>query len=238
VVTTLPAPPLASIDWQTHRIIRSLYPPIDLFEDIADPADWELLAAAEAKTNPRIMETIGNLALVPVDRRVGGDGASMVMAPFTHISKDRPGRFSNGSYGVYYAANSLDTAISETAYHHGRFMAATSEPPGWTSEFRELVGNITKRLHDITKTPTYDSCLDVNPSNYGVAQSFAKTLRTNGSDGIFYPSVRHPGGLCIAAFWPDVVSIPTQARHLTYHWDGTRVDKIKDAGIGKVFALI
>lgn len=237
-MTTLPTPPLASVDWQTHRIIRSLYPPIDLFEDIADPADWELLAAAEAKTNPRIMETIGNLALVPVDRRVGGDGASMIMAPFTHVSKDRPGRFSNGSYGVYYAANSLDTAISETAYHHGRFMAATSEPPGWTSDFRELVGKVTKQLHDITETPTYDCCLDVDPSNYGAAQSFAETLRKNGSDGILYPSVRHPSGLCIAAFWPDAVSIPTQARHLTYHWDGTRVDKIKDAGTGKVFALI
>ena len=36
-----------------------MYPPIDLFEDIADPADWELIAAAEAKTNPRVREEIG-----------------------------------------------------------------------------------------------------------------------------------------------------------------------------------
>jgi hypothetical protein len=27
--------------------IRSLYPPTDLFEDIADPADWVLLISAE-----------------------------------------------------------------------------------------------------------------------------------------------------------------------------------------------
>src|SRR5258708_25082800 len=26
-----------------YRIIRTIYPPVDLFEDIADPADWELL---------------------------------------------------------------------------------------------------------------------------------------------------------------------------------------------------
>ena len=39
---------------QTFRIIRSIHPPIDLFEDIADPGDWEALAAVEAKTNPRI----------------------------------------------------------------------------------------------------------------------------------------------------------------------------------------
>jgi hypothetical protein len=48
-----------------RRIIRSLYPPIDLFEDIADPADWPLLLSAEQKTNPRLMATIGNLDLVP-----------------------------------------------------------------------------------------------------------------------------------------------------------------------------
>ena len=43
--------------WATsHRIIRTIYPPVDLFEDIADPADWELLTAAEAKTNPRIRD--------------------------------------------------------------------------------------------------------------------------------------------------------------------------------------
>ena len=58
-----------------YRIIRTIYPPIDLFEDIADPADWELLASAEAKLNPRIRDEIGNLALVPVERRVSGPTA-------------------------------------------------------------------------------------------------------------------------------------------------------------------
>lgn len=238
MVSALPTPPLVSVPWQTHRIIRSLYPPIDLFEDIADPADWELLAAAETKTNPRIMETIGTLALVPVSRRVGGDGASVVMAPFTHISTDRPGRFSDGSYGVYYAGDSRETAIVETAYHHGRFMAATAEPPGWTSDFRELIGRVTSDLHDITDASVYGACLVADPARYEEAQDFAARLRLSGSDGLVYPSVRHAGGQCIAAFWPDVVSIPTQASHLTYHWDGTLVDQVKDVGSKKVYALI
>ena len=43
-----------------YRIIRTIYPPIDLFEDIADPADWELLVSAEAKLNPRIRDEVGN----------------------------------------------------------------------------------------------------------------------------------------------------------------------------------
>src|SRR3546814_6850697 len=83
--------PLFPVDWPAAvRLIESKYPPIDLFEDIADPEDWELLAAAEGKTNPRIAETIGNLDLVPTGRRVNGQGASYVMAPFTHCSPDKP----------------------------------------------------------------------------------------------------------------------------------------------------
>src|SRR3546814_3903266 len=90
----MPGAPLSPVDWPSAvRLIESKYPPIDLFEDLAEPEDWELLAAAEAKTNPRIAETIGNLDLVPIERRVAGPGASYVMAPFTHCSPDRPGRF-------------------------------------------------------------------------------------------------------------------------------------------------
>ncbi len=68
-----------------YRIIRTIYPPVDLFEDIADPADWELLVSAEAKMNPRIRDLVGNLALVPVSRRISGPGASIVMGAFTHV---------------------------------------------------------------------------------------------------------------------------------------------------------
>lgn len=119
---------MVSVSWvnwpKSHRLIPSQYPPIDLFDDIADPADWELLAAAQAKTNPRIHEQIGNLSYVPVERGVSGSGASWIMAAFTHVSQNRQSRFSDGSYGVYYCAQTTDTAIYETAYHQGRFPTA------------------------------------------------------------------------------------------------------------------
>jgi hypothetical protein len=126
--------PLVKVEWQRAvRIIRSLHPPIDLFEDIADPDDWSLLISAEQKTNPRLMETIGNIDLVPPERRVGGPGASWLMAPFTHVSTDRPSRFSNGSFGVLYVGKAFEVALFETMHHHARFMTATEQQPGWTS---------------------------------------------------------------------------------------------------------
>jgi len=77
LVTEQAPVPVARVELEGRRQDHpSSFPPIDLFEDIADPADWPLLISAEQKTNPRIMVTIGNLDLVPVERRVGGNGAS------------------------------------------------------------------------------------------------------------------------------------------------------------------
>lgn len=229
-------PPLVRVRWaEAFRIIRSRFPPIDLFEDIADPADWDVLARAEMKTNPRFELSVGRLDLVPIERRVAGPGASWVMAPFTHCSTDRPSRFSDGSFGVYYAASSFEAAVAETIYHHARFMAATAEAAGWTSEFRELVGSVDAELHDVRSDPTFVGCLD--PNHYGQSQALGGQVRSEGADGMLYPSVRQPGSECLGVFHPDVVEIPTQGRHLAYHWDGSSVDQIKDVTGGHVYQV-
>lgn len=228
--------PLAQVAWTAaRRIIRSLYPPIDLFEDVADPADWPLLLSAEQKTNPRLMETIGNLDLVAPARRVAGEGASYLMAPFTHVSADRPTRFGNGAFGVLYLAREFETALAETIHHHQRFMQRTREPAGWTSQFRELVLDAGLAAHDLTDAAAYARALD--PADYGEAQRIGAVLRAAGADGVLYPSVRNPGGRCLGLFYPDLAGLPVQGRHLDYHWDGARVDYYREPASGKVFAV-
>ncbi|QDH34293.1 RES family NAD+ phosphorylase [Porphyrobacter sp. YT40] len=237
-MNTAPDLPVSRIAWNgAVRIIRSAFPPIDLFEDIADPADWPLLISAEQKTNPRIMATIGNLDLVPEARRVGGNGASYLMAPFTHVSPDRPSRFTDGSCGVLYVARAFETALFETIHHHARFMARTRQAPGWTSQFREIVLAVDASLHDLRDLPG-GPVAALDPDSYAASQALARTLKGAGSDGIAYPSVRHPGGECAALFFPDCASHPLQGRHLDYHWDGARVDLVRDAGSGAVFRIV
>ena len=231
--------PVAQIVWpKAVRVIRSLSPPIDLFEDIADPADWPLLISAEMKTNPRLMESIGNLDLVPPERRVAGPGASYLMAPFTHVSRDRPSRFSDGSFGVLYAGNSFRVALFETVFHHGRFMARTKERAGWTSQFREIILMVEARLHDLRGGGdlAFHSVLD--PDSYVKSQPFGARLRAAGSNGIIYPSLRYTGGECVGLFYPDCAKNPVQGRHLDYHWDGTRVDLFRVPGTGEVFRIL
>jgi RES domain-containing protein len=230
------APPHSKVTWpDARRIISSRYPPVDLFEDVADPRDWELLASAEAKTNPRVAESVGRLDLVPAERRVGGPGASYLMAPFVHISPDWAGRFHDGAFGALYAANRFETAVAETAYHKGVFYSATAEEPGWFSQMRELVCAVDTAFHDIRRTDMFKACLD--PDSYTASQALARTLRDKGSDGIVYPSVRDREGECVAAFWPDVVGLPVQGRHLAYHFDGAKVDLIRDESSGDVWQL-
>lgn len=219
-----------------RRIIRSVFPPIDLFEDIAAPEDWPLLISAEQKTNPRLMETIGNLDLVPAARRVGGAGASYLMAPFTHVSPDRPSRFTGGGYGVLYAADRFETALAETIHHHERFMARTVEPEGWTSQFREIALDVGFEAHDLRGDPVrFGEAL--LPDSYAESQALAADLRADGSDGIVYPSCRQPGGECVALFYPDLAANPVQGRHLDYHWDGARVDLYREPGTGAVYRI-
>jgi hypothetical protein len=215
-------PAVAQVLWpKAVRIIRSLFPPIDLFEDVADPRDWPLILAAEQKTNPRLADAIGALDLVPPTRRVAGPGASYLMAPFTHATPDRPSRFSAGVPGVLYAGDSFDVALAETVFHHGIFMAQTNEQPGWTSQFREIVLTVEARLHDLRGAPR-------NPSNYDKDQALGAKLRAAGSDGVVYQSVRWPQGECVGLFYPNCARNVLQGRHLDYHWDGQRVDLYRD----------
>lgn len=228
-----PALSTAHVAWpKAYRLIRSIHPPIDLFEDIADPRDWEALASAESKTNPRLRDHLGRLDLVPPERRVSGPGATYLMAPFVHVSRDRPGRFTDGSYGVYSAGNAEEVAIREVAYHHARAMRASAEAPGWTSQFRMLINSLDLDLHDVR---TLDAIHD--PESYSVPQALGRDLRRSGSNGVIYRSVRSPGGECVGIFWPDLMPAPVQADHFDFHWDGASVDRIRNCRTGALYGL-
>ena len=221
------APPVHRLRWaKSYRLVPSRYPPIQLFERLGDPADWEALARVESLTNDRVRDEIGDIALVPAADRVSGPGASWVMASFTHLG--RPSRFSDGSYGVYYCARERETAVAETVHHMGRFYAATVEA-ALDVDMRVLVGRIDATFHDLRGEPRRWRAL-LDPDDYAAPQAFGRELRRAGANGVVYPSVRHAGGECLGAFRPRAVAPPVQGAHLTYHWNGARIDRYFDHG--------
>lgn len=209
-------------DWaQQYRIVSSEYPPINFFESLVDPELMQELFYIEGLTNDRLREEVGDIALVAAADRVSGPGSTPVMSAFTHTGV--ASRFSDGAYGVYYASASMHTAIAETCFHRERFLAYTAEEPG-ELDMRAYVGEIAKPLHDIRAG--FDELHDPDITRYPTAQAFARTLREQGSWGIVYRSVRDPGGQCMAALRPPAVAIPRQGAHLSYVWDGRRIDRV------------
>lgn len=216
--------PVTDVRWQPcYRIIPSRFPPIALFEAVADPADLEAVFQIEAMTNDRLREEAGDLALVPPEDRIAGPGTSPIMAAFTHLNPEGD-RFTDGSYGVFYAGRTLGTAIAETRHHRTRFLAATDEP-AQELDMRVYAVDLHAALHDIREMRGTHAAL-YHPDSYAVAQETARRLRDEGANGIVYASVRDEGGECAAVFRPRFLSNCRQERHLTYVWDGSAISTV------------
>jgi len=213
--------PESNINWTPcFRIIATRYPAINFFETItADPAEWEMLLEVERLTDPTF--SVGYLGSLEQEDRISGAGAGRILPSFTF--HDPTGtRFSTASYGAYYAALDLKTAIYETVHHRTIFMKATNEPAQDIDQLL-ILADLQGKLHDIrlmrsALANVYD------PSNYSHSQSLASNLRSAGSLGIVYQSVRNsPTGECVAVWRARVLSNAREDRHITYRWNGSKI---------------
>ena len=225
------------MSWRpSYRLIASRFPTVGLYDRVADPADLDVVFAVEALGNPRIRDELGELRLVSAADRISGPGATPIMAAFTHLNPEGS-RFSDGSYGVYYAAHALDTAVAEVSHHRSIFMRRTAEPP-IDLDLRLITANVEAELHDLAHPSTpplpsspgragqrsqawLDAVLDAD--HYGASQRLGRALRAADSFGIRYPSVRQAGGECVAVFRPKALRHARTASHIALHWDGTRI---------------
>ena len=216
--------PTRRVTWQPcRRIIPSRFPPVNLFERVADPADLEAVFTLESLTNDRLRDEVGAIQLVPPHDRITGRGAGYIMAAFTHLNP-AGSRFSDVTYGVFYAALTLATAIAETCHHREQFMRATQEPP-MELDMRVLLTDLDQELVDIrgmwkSLAAVYD------PDSYHISQALGRQLCAENAWGIVYDSVRHAGGVCAAVFRPPALSNCRQSLHLCYVWDGARISQV------------
>lgn len=213
--------PVRAVAWKpSYRLIASRYPTVGLYDAIADAADLEVVFAIEALTNPRLRNELGELQLVPPAERISGAGSTPIMAAFTHLNPEGS-RFSDGSWGVYYAANDLNTAVAEVSHHRAVFLARTAEP-ALEIDLRLITAPLEARLHDLrglrrSAPQLYD------PADYSAGRALGRRLREAGSWGVLYHSVRHPGGLCAGVFRPRALKPARESLHIALHWDGARI---------------
>ena len=214
------APKTSTLEWNpTYRLVPSRYPPVGVFDRVANADDLDVIFAIEAVTNPRLRDEIGEIRLVARNDRVVGTGSSVVMAAFCHLNPNGS-RFSDGTWGVYYGASSLEVAVAEVSHHRANFLRATAQLP-LDIDMRCYVGHVTKPLHDLRpKTWSKMHVLD----DYTAPQSLARRLRVANAWGVVYRSVRAPGGECVGVFRPNGVDLPVkQGGHVSLCWDGFRI---------------
>ncbi len=208
-----------------YRLISSKYPPISLFDDVASNEDFEAVYAVQALTNPRLRQEVGDLNLVPRERRPFDiPGCSYALGPFVHVNSSGS-RFSAGQFGVFYAAETMATGITETRYHQQRYFQGVADLKYDRIQMRGLRVVFTASLVNIY-APRIDTFGWYDAEAYNAAQQFGDVLKKADEDGVLYASVRDQGKPCYALFSPHLINSVVQTGHYEYQWDGQRITNV------------
>jgi hypothetical protein len=188
----------------------------------AEDRALEDLASLESATNARLRaEEAGLPDLDPRELVFGRAGWTFVNAAFTHT---RPGgnRFNGDERGAWYAGFEVETSLAEVAYRLTRELEAIGRFENVT-DYAELLADFFGPFHDLRAVDPAEPCLDPDPAvGYPASQALARRLRAEvASNGVVYPSVRRPGGTCLAAFRPDLVQNLREGGIWRLTWQGT-----------------
>jgi hypothetical protein len=209
----------------SFRAVASKYPTVSVYDRITDPANFAVLLEIEALTNPRAREEAGAYRKVRPADAIAGPGTTPIMASFAYSG---PSRFCDGSYGVYYAARQEATAIAESRYHTEAFLRATQQP-SIDVDKRIYAATIAGDFDDIRGRSMRSKLYAAAPDDYDFSQRYAHRLyERNRVDGIVYNSVRNPGGQCLAAFRPRIISRAHIRKYIQFRWDGRRIAGVVD----------
>ncbi|HET8710209.1 MAG TPA: RES family NAD+ phosphorylase [Spongiibacteraceae bacterium] len=213
-------------DKTAYRLVNSKFPPIAIFDDVADNDEFEALFRLQAKTNPRLLDEVGHIRLVQPERRPFGiAGCNYALAPFTHINR-LGSRFSRGEFGVLYAADAMHTALAETHYHQQRYFQTQVQGLKYDRiVMRGLKLKFSAMLFNIC-SPKIEQYGWYDANDYAAAQQLGDTIKQTDKDGLWYDSVRKPGTSCYALFSPHLIKSVVQTQHYEFVWNGQRIDAV------------
>lgn len=205
-----------------HRLIPAKYSEggtvlAEIADDEAMLADIMLLDGA---TNDRLQgENFGLAGISPFELVYGIPNAHIIRAAFLHSSQFGS-RFNDATRGAWYAAAEVRTSIAEVTYHKARRLSEMvvpgmpfQRPDEESSEYDDWEADFHAAFHSLEPVEAYAECLQPEPvpQCYAASQRLGRELLEQGSNGIVYPSVRRPGGVCVVCFRPALVYRPRQA---------------------------
>jgi len=207
---------------RTVRLVSSARLRAAVLTPLADDADeLALLAEIEAATSGRLIAEQRGLGGLTADELVHGvPHARFINASFAYAKPRQPMRFSPANRGAWYAALAIETCIAEVGYH---LTQALDDAGDFNAvvDYGEMLASMSGLFVDLRPVPQHTS-LDPDPAiGYPAGNAIAAMARAEGHNGIIYPSVRHEGGTCIAALWPNVVQSVVQGSLYRLTWSGS-----------------
>lgn len=207
---------LADVHQDVARNIVSLQQSQDLFDDLTnDPAEWRLAQKVEDEVKPPLYRSQTPVIYRPFE---DAEWFSAIIWPFKHWQASR---FTDGSYGVWYGSDTIETTVYESAYHwyRGLLSDAGYEREPVVAERKVYTVACGAALLDFRQATTdYPDLL--HPTDYAFPQVVGARIHREGHPGLLIQSVRRPAGENVAAFNPDVLSNPRLDCQLTYRLEG------------------
>ncbi|MDQ2680491.1 MAG: RES family NAD+ phosphorylase [Candidatus Eremiobacteraeota bacterium] len=147
-----------------------------------------------------------------------GNPRAYIQASFMYPG---PSRFSDGTFGVLYCANSAATALHESSYHLSKIYRDGNAPTMKTGRVR-LALQLRGRTADIRRSvEPHISFKYYDPIDYSAAQVFGAQMREQ-TNSVHYDSIRNKhGGHCIGSFGPEMVLGVRVVGSTQLVWDGS-----------------
>lgn len=221
---------LADVHQDVVRNIVSLRQSQDLFDDLTDdPTEWLLAQKVEDEIKPPPYRS-----RTPIIDRPFEDAQwfNAITWPFKNWQASR---FSDGSFGVWYGSESVETTVFESAYHWYRSLLSDAGYDRQVVIAERKVYSIacSAALLDLRKAAVAHPDL-LHPSDYAFCQSVGTRIHREGHPGLLTQSVRRPAGENLAIFNPGVLSNPRHNCQLTYRLDGQQIVVEKQLGVSWV----
>ena len=218
---------LADIHQDVARNIVSLQQSQDLFDDLTDdPADWLLAQKVEHEIKPPLYRSRTPVIDRPFEE---AEWFNAIIWPFKHWQASR---FSDGSYGVWYGSDSVETTVYESAYHwyRGLLSDVGFERTTVVAERKAYSVACNAALLDFRESAEDHPDL-LHPSDYTFCQSVGSRIHREGHPGLLTQSVRRPAGANVAIFNVDILSHPRHNCQLTYRLEGDQIVVEKQPGV-------
>ncbi len=202
--------------YDTHRLIPSRHSESGtvLSRLTEEEAELHQLIELDGATNTRLLGEEGLLPGIGVHELVYGVRyAHIVNAAFTHAAPSGS-RFNDSQRGAWYAGLEQETSVSEVAFHKLQQLEEIDWDREEVSTYDDYLADFSTELHDLSAPKNqYRKYLKPFPvpECYREPQQLAADLLAQRSNGVFYPSVRRPGGTCLACFRPALVYHVRQA---------------------------